>query len=452
MNFETDPSIAKRMLPAILNPFFGILALSSVVLTFPIRTAVAAAPRTAAAAAPTNAPRALSSNRYLLIVETSRAMQKRSEGALKAVKDLFASNMDGQLRRGDTIGIWTYNDDLHAGQFPLQQWTPETHRAVANRALTYLSEQPFEKSANLDKAVAALDRVVKNSGLITIILISDGEQKVKGTPFDEKINKVYKLWEQEQQKARMPFVTVLRASKGTFTEHSVISAPWPVELPALPPEPQPVAKATTNSPATNAQKTIVPPLIVTGKKPSNVTPTNTIISPKAEDPPVTASQPNPLSEPGRVTEVVSNQPPSSKESPITPGVTSNTAAPYVAAQKLTPSAPEPVEPKGNEAATNPPAVASAPDPKSNAPAVNASASPGEDTPKAAAAGEKNSRATVPSSDVIAIVPEPFPMQKIVIIVGLLIAAAVVTVGLFSLRRPRATSHTSLITRSLERDK
>src|SRR5438309_7975909 len=42
-------------------------------------------------------------NRYLLIVETSRSMQQRSQGTLRAVQQLLLSGMNGQLRRGDTL-------------------------------------------------------------------------------------------------------------------------------------------------------------------------------------------------------------------------------------------------------------------------------------------------------------------------------------------------------------
>src|SRR5213594_3829612 len=159
----------------------------------------------------------LHSNRYLLVVETSRAMQRRSDGVLKAVQDLLASGMHGQLRRGDTLGLWTYNEELYAGQFPLQQWTPETHRNVAIKVLSFLKGQSYEKRANLDKAVAAMEGVIKNSEFITVILISTGEQPIQGTPLDEQINDFHKLWNAEQQKARMPFITVLRATNGKIT-------------------------------------------------------------------------------------------------------------------------------------------------------------------------------------------------------------------------------------------
>jgi len=99
----------------------------------------------------------------------------------------------------------------------------------------FLTEQKYENRASLDKVLPAMEGIIKDSEFITVILISDGDQKIHGTPFDDRINHFYKLWQGEQKAARMPFVTVLRARNGSITDHSVNSAPWPVECrPCLP--------------------------------------------------------------------------------------------------------------------------------------------------------------------------------------------------------------------------
>src|SRR6185295_9047206 len=84
--------------------------------------------------AQTNVAKAPSrASRYLFVIETSRSMEKRSEGTLKAAQGLLVSAMSGQLRRGDTLGVWTFNDELYAGQLPLQKWSPEGQKQIANR-------------------------------------------------------------------------------------------------------------------------------------------------------------------------------------------------------------------------------------------------------------------------------------------------------------------------------
>jgi hypothetical protein len=194
-------------------------------------------------------------------------MQDREGAALQAAQDLLASGIGGQLRRGDTIGVWTYNQELIAGKFPLQVWSPETHRAVGNRILTFLNEQKYEKRARLDKVLPAVQDLIKDSKFITVILISDGGQKIHGTPFDDRINGFYKLWNGEQQAARMPFVTVLRARDGTITDHTINSAPWPVELPPLPAEL--AAPAVPERKPAPVQKAAPAALVFSGKKPES---------------------------------------------------------------------------------------------------------------------------------------------------------------------------------------
>src|SRR2546422_960369 len=87
-----------------------------------------------------------SDNCYLLILDTSRGMQRRSEGTLKAVQELLKSSFDGQVQPGDTIGMWTFNDQLHAGQFPLQQWSVENRSAIENRISEFVRTQKYVKN------------------------------------------------------------------------------------------------------------------------------------------------------------------------------------------------------------------------------------------------------------------------------------------------------------------
>ena len=113
------------------------------------------------ASAQTNSTRPAPSNRYLLIVETSRAMERRADGVLSSAQTLLNSAFGGQLRRGDTVGVWTYNDELHAGELPLQQWSPEAHPAVVRRTVSFLQQQKCQNSARIDKVFPAIIRLVQ---------------------------------------------------------------------------------------------------------------------------------------------------------------------------------------------------------------------------------------------------------------------------------------------------
>ena len=88
-------------------------------------------------------------DRVLVIVETSAAMQKRAENIQKLVGETVSSGLGGDLRSGDTVGMWTFNDTLYSGQFPLQRWTKATRQRVAVTMVQFLQQQRFEKAARL---------------------------------------------------------------------------------------------------------------------------------------------------------------------------------------------------------------------------------------------------------------------------------------------------------------
>src|SRR5262249_45071832 len=87
---------------------------------------------------------ALPVNRFLLIIETSHAMQRRSDGTLRTINDLIASRMRGQLHLGDSIGVWTFNETPYTGKLPLQEWSEGERAAIANKIFDFLQEQKYE--------------------------------------------------------------------------------------------------------------------------------------------------------------------------------------------------------------------------------------------------------------------------------------------------------------------
>jgi hypothetical protein len=157
------------------------------------------------ATAQTNVTSSKSANRWLFVVETSRSTERQADALRTLVPSLVFSGMDGQLRKGDTIGLWTFNSELHDGELPLQQWTPETRRAVAQRMGSFLETRKFERTSRLEPVLTSLEGVIRNSEFITVVLITSGQQKVEGTPFDEQINSSYDQWRRQQERARLPF-------------------------------------------------------------------------------------------------------------------------------------------------------------------------------------------------------------------------------------------------------
>ncbi|HEV2392003.1 MAG TPA: hypothetical protein VG146_06530 [Verrucomicrobiae bacterium] len=293
--------------------WWGVLCLALFAALLPRETTAA-----------TNAPASIH-NRYLLIVQTSRSMQHRSEGVVQVIQELFSSAMNGQLLPGDTIGLWTYNDRLHGGQFRLQHWLPNSQQQITARLLGYLQAQKFENSARLEKVLPVMSSIINKSDFITVILITDGAQEMHGTPFDDKINAAYSAWRDQQRANRMPFVTVLRAKGGAITDYCANPAPWTPALPPLPKEllaaqeaPKPAPVVTHHAPAAT-----VAPLIFIGRKPVSQTTLQTETAKAtgstatadqlANTSPATASN-GPAGTPSSTASVTSNQQPANLKS------------------------------------------------------------------------------------------------------------------------------------------
>jgi hypothetical protein len=172
-------------------------------------------------------------NRYLFVVETSHAMQGRAQGVFDTLKQALDSGLNGQIRQGDIVGIWTFNENVYQGLFPSQKWSQATQLAFAVRLPALQEPETYLKRARLEKLLPEVLQAISGSEAITVVLISSGEGTMKGTPFDEQINAAWKEWHDEQEGVHMPIVTVLRARLDEITDWSLTPAPRPIEVPTV---------------------------------------------------------------------------------------------------------------------------------------------------------------------------------------------------------------------------
>jgi hypothetical protein len=101
--------------------------------------------------AQTNANTSLQpASRYLFVVETSRAMQARASGVFNALKQALDSGLNGQIRQGDVVGIWTFNENVYEGLFPSQKWSQATQLAFAVRLQALQEPETYQKRARLE--------------------------------------------------------------------------------------------------------------------------------------------------------------------------------------------------------------------------------------------------------------------------------------------------------------
>ena len=167
-----------------------------------------------------------------------------------------------------------------------------------------------------------LNRVVKNSDQLTVLVFCDGQSSLLGTPYDSGVNAILKKSLADAKGAPGLFVLVLRSYHGEYLGCSVNRMPGPLSFPKFPPppkpEPPPAAKPAAVAPPAAAP---VPALIIVGTqvgtnvaalaKPATQTATNIIKAIKT-NPPATA--PKIISTPPATPAPISNPPPA-KPSP-----------------------------------------------------------------------------------------------------------------------------------------
>lgn len=232
-------------------------------------------------------------DRWLIIVDTSAAMERRGKAVEGVAGELLASGMRGEMKPGSDIGIWTFNKELFAGVVPLQTWNPAQSNLIAGRTVNFLAAQKFTGKARMEPVIEELRAVVKDSRRLTVLIFTDGSATFTNTPFDAELNAAIAANKASLAKTRMPLVVVLRSEKGKLIGHNVSLAPWPVEFPAYAPEPEPAPAAKLATSATNR-----PPreIHISAKpKPEPVVPaiTSPALAPTSQ-PPAVVAKPEPV--------------------------------------------------------------------------------------------------------------------------------------------------------------
>jgi hypothetical protein len=188
-------------------------------------------------------------SRFLLVFDTSADMKKRVPAVQKVLDSLFLTSFIGQLQRGDSIGVWTFNHDLHTGQLPFTNWVPEESAMIAAGLKSFVEKQHYSKTTRFGSLQPWLNEVVTNSERLTVLIFFDGETVVSGTPYDAKINPILTQRQAEQKKTRQPFVIVLRVQLGQYVGCTLDFPPTPLSFPDFPPLPPPPAPpAPANQP------------------------------------------------------------------------------------------------------------------------------------------------------------------------------------------------------------
>jgi hypothetical protein len=381
----------------------------------------------------------VSSNRFLFIVDTSSAMKRNLDAMLSVVGETISSSANGQIREGDSLGIWTYDQKLSV-ELPVQEWDPDLRPRIAYHAVAYLKGHRYGKTGDFDKVMTNILQVIKTSHNIMIFVISNGDIKMKGTPFDDEFNTRFRQSLKDMRGQKMPIVSILVGKDGKLDRYTLNPLPWPIVIPELPapvkPPPEKAVLPQPPIPAPVIARKMGQPLILHGPDiPTSPAPTPA--------PAVAQVAPAPVPAPPTVTPATTEIA-KTETSPATPQPTANTQAPAAtpAPTPLTsasalPPAPKPVLPPDQAKSSEP--VPAMPAVKPPAPPETASVAPTPDS--------------LSNRAIAFIQPEVVPQRSNSLLAAVfalvMVALALVVV---MVRRARATSGPSLITTSMRNQK
>jgi len=231
--------------------------------------------------------------RFLLVFETSPALKKDLPQMRETMASLFSSNLQGQMRSGDDVAVWTVDQELHTGTFPLSSWAAEDAETYAQELGDFLGRQKFSKRASLAPLQPLLNRVAKSSDRLTVLIFCDSQGRLSGTPYDDGVNEIITNAATRLKGMDSFFVLVLRSFHGEYLGCSV-NRSSPLNFPKFPPppkpEPPPAAKSASAPPPVTAPVTgpivsPVPAIIIVG---TNVSTNASALLPPASTPAVTS--------------------------------------------------------------------------------------------------------------------------------------------------------------------
>jgi hypothetical protein len=205
------------------------------------------------------AARGADGRRFLFIVDVSSGMKPLDAALRETLFDLIYSGARGQMTNGDTYGLWLAGDKLDTS-FPMETWKEKFAVELGAKAVSHVKDRGLKGRANLLPAFVDMNRVVKNVGDLTVILISNGETPLTGTPYDEFINARTRELVVPMKAKKATINTVLVAQEGKFVAWAVNSPQFLIEIPHVAVKPKPAkVEPPVARPAVVAQPAKVTP-------------------------------------------------------------------------------------------------------------------------------------------------------------------------------------------------
>ena len=214
-----------------------------------------------------------SPERWLFVFDLSATMKKRLPATEEVLKNFFASGAEGRLQDGDNIGVWTYDQKMHGGQFPLVIWNPQQATPLTTNLIAFLRSRTYTGDSQMSVLQTSLTSVITNSERLTVVIFCDGESDLAATPYDRGINQSFLDGRAERKKHTQPFVVLIRTLSGRFIGCTVNFPPGAINIPLFlaPPPPTNLPPPVVVTPVVKPAPVVVPDLVIVGKQVSTAT-------------------------------------------------------------------------------------------------------------------------------------------------------------------------------------
>lgn len=203
--------------------------------------------------------------RWLLMFDTSAAMKKYLPATRTAMRQFLATAANGQLRRGDSLGVWSYGQQIN-GRFKTYTWEPAMATPIETNLVAYLNQQRYGGDSSLSALQLPLSHIIAGSERLTMVIFCDGQSPMQFTPYDDGINQSFHDGLDERKRSGQPFVVVVRSQLGKFVGCMVNYPPGGLNLPEFPPLPKPAPAPPPKAEPQAVAKAEVPSLIIVGTK------------------------------------------------------------------------------------------------------------------------------------------------------------------------------------------
>lgn len=222
-------------------------------------TFLAAAEKTSTPAAQTNLPPQYN---FLFVVDTSGSMGQEKVLSANLVRWGIFNGFLGQAQEGDSIDIWTYDDENHITRYPPQIVGSQDPKQMALAAGRFIEGLKFRGRSLFQPVATDLNLLMPHTKGLLVMIITDGEEPISGVSVDIDINEHIAREKKESPNSRDPYLISFAVVNGRITQWTVHHGDKELQLANLPerPKPAPVIAKVEGSPRKKEKKT-EPPVV-----------------------------------------------------------------------------------------------------------------------------------------------------------------------------------------------